>query len=316
MRSIFSLLLVLLFYQCIFAQDVALTITESHLIAEGITFDPVGQNFYISSIYKNKIIKVSGSEIKDFISSNSDGFMGGVGLHVDAARRILWACSGNIMGKYFRTGIFAFDLQKGKMLRKVIYPIDTVERFFNDLAIADDGIIYITDTFGHCIWKFSLNDEIPIKIILDKEIEYPNGIDISSDNSNLFVATRNGLCKIDLSSGKTRFIQMPESKVSSKGLDGIALYKNSIIGIQNGVDPKSENKLVRYFLSDDFDKVERIEIIDVGNKYFDIPTTLTIVKNELYIIANSQLDNLEQENLIIRRPEQLDYTYILKYELD
>lgn len=312
MNRILICILMLLFFKSLFAQEAAYTITEKDLIPEGITFDPVEQNFYISSILKNKIIRVSGDGQNDFIPNNKDGFMGGVGLHVDAQRRILWACSGNIIGNYFRTGVFAYDLRSGKLIKKIIYPLDTLKIFFNDLVIDKNGDVYITDTFGQCIWKLGLPDEKPLKIPLDGTIEYPNGIVISGDNNRLFVATTNGLCKVDLYNGKVSLLQMPDGAVSSKRLDGIAMYKNSIIGVQNRI---GESRIARYYLNDDSDRIERIEVLDEGNKYFDIPTTLTIVKDELYVIANSQLDNLDQEKLIIKQPEKLNNIYILKYKL-
>ncbi len=87
------------------AQEVAFRSVEKDLILEGIAFDALRGDFLVSSIFKNKIVRISkNNEWIDFIPSGGDGFAGGVGLHVDPQRRILWACSGNIMGERFRTG--------------------------------------------------------------------------------------------------------------------------------------------------------------------------------------------------------------------
>jgi DNA-binding beta-propeller fold protein YncE len=297
-----------------FAQEIAFEIPEKDLIPEGIAFDPLTKDFYISSIFKNKIVKISKQGVSNFIESDQDGFMGGVGLHVDSRRRILWACSGNIIGKSFSAGIFAYDLKTKKLLKKISYPLDTIKRFFNDLVISPDGSIYITDTYGHCIWKWSLSMKEPVKLKLNKPFTYPNGITISPDGKFLFVATDNGLQRVDIKSNIIETIKMSDESVSFKGLDGIELYRNSIIGIQNALEGKP-SKVIRYFLSNDFQSIHKTEIIDSNNKYFDVPTTLAIANGYLYVLANSQMDNLNQENLTIIAPEKLTSTYILKYQL-
>ena len=315
MNRLLILLFLLLINFKLPAQEIAFTISEKDLVPEGITFDPVENTFYLSSIFKNKIVVRSTNTANDFIKATSNGFAGGVGLHVDSARRILWACSGNILGKKFRTGIFAYDLRTGKLIKKVFYPIGSTKYFFNDLVIANNGEIYITNTPDHSIWKWGMNSDRPIKLNLSDSIEYPNGITISPDQKILFLATEKGLVSIDIKSGITRLIQMPAEPVTSIDLDGILFYKNSIIGVQNGFASNSDMQVVRYFLSGDFTTIEKTEIIDKGNKYFDIPTTLTLANGDLYVIANSQIDNLDQENLKIKDPGKLTETVILKYKL-
>lgn len=296
------------------AQQVAFEIPEKDLIPEGITFDPFKKDFYMSSIFKNKIVKISKQGVTDFIKSNQDGFMGGVGLHVDSKRRILWACSGNIIGKSFSAGIFAYHLDTKKLVKKISYPLDTVQRFFNDLVIAPDGSIYITDTYGHCIWKWSMSMNEPMKLKLNQSVEYPNGITISPDGKFLLVATDKGLERVDIANERISTVKMPENSVPSNGLDGIELYKNSIVGIQNGLANKT-SKIIRYFLSNDFQTIDKTKIIDDNNKYFNVPTTFAIENGYLFVLANSQMDNLNQENLTIISPDKLTITYILKYQL-
>jgi hypothetical protein len=297
-----------------YAQKIAFEIPEKDLIPEGIAFDTLTKTFYISSIFKNKIVSISGKQVSDFIGSNKDGFMGGVGLHVDNKRRILWACSGNIIGKNFSAGIFAYHLDTKKLVKKIYYPLDTLKRFFNDLVIAPDGSVYITDTYGHSIWKWDTSMSEPIKLKLNHSLKYPNGITISTDGKFLLVATDNGLQRVDIETSIIETIKMTDDSVSSKGLDGIELYKNSIIGIQNALEGKP-NKVIRYFLSNDFRSIYKTEIIDSNNKYFNVPTTLAITNDDLYVLANSQMDNLNQENLTLITPEKLTSTWILKYQL-
>jgi hypothetical protein len=321
MRCI-TTLLIIASSSFVFAQEVAFTIPEKDLIPEGIAFDPSTGEFYLSSIFKDKVVKVSKGKTTDLFPKGHEGFQGGVGLHVDHKRRILWTCSGNIMGDKFRRAIHAFDLNTMKVLKKVVHPIDTMRRFYNDLVIADDGSVFITDTFDNSLWKWSLDMESPddkdigpVKLPLDDIVEFPNGIVITPDNEYLIVATARGLKRVNINTNHVELLQKPEGSLSSAGLDGIEYYKGSIIAVQNGYNKNSDMKLVRYFLSKDHDKIEKIVVLDTGNKYFDVPTTLTIVNDEVFVIANSQLDNLDQEKMKIKAPEKLTETFVLKYKL-
>jgi len=47
----------------------------------------------------------------------------------------------------------------------------------------------------------------------------------------------------------------------------------------------------------------------------NIPTTIDIVDGYAYILANSQLDNLDQDKNEIIDPENLTNTYVLKVKL-
>lgn len=314
MKTLFICILACISITSINGQDIAFTSIEKDLIPEGIAFDSITGDFYISSIYKNKIVKVSKSnEWSDFIASNCDGFVGGIGLHVDSKRRILWACSGNIMGDKYRTGVFAYDLTSNKLIKKFFIPTGTIPRIFNDLVISNEGSVYITDTFEGGIWKWNVFMEKPEKIYFKDPLKYPNGIEISPDNKYLFVTSNEGLKRFDFSNNKLDLIRMPKDTIKSKWLDGIQFYKNSIIGIQNG---HGNSKIIRFYLSPEFDEVTKIELIDDNNKYFNIPTTNVIANGELYVIANSQLDNLAQKDIKIIKPEDLTPTFIIKYKLE
>ena len=190
-----------------FSQDKYFKTVEKDLFCEGIAHDSLSGRFFLSSMHKNKIVQIVNGKTTDFIKTNQHGFVGGVGLHVDNKRRILWACSGNIMGKYSRTGIFAFDLKTKKLLKKVFFAKDTSQRLFNDIAIAQNGDIYVTNTLNHSVWQWNLKMNKPIKLPILDEMKYANGITISEDNKYLFVATNEGLKRINLSNNASELLK-------------------------------------------------------------------------------------------------------------
>ena len=315
MRILFILPLIVAVQFQSFTQRIAFKTVEKDLFCEGIAHDSLSGRLFLSSMHKNKIVQVVNGKTSDFIKTNQYGFVGGVGLHVDNKRRILWACSGNIMGKFCRTGIFAFDLKSNKLIRKIYFPKDTSQMLFNDIAIAKNGNIYVTNTLNHSIWKWNLTLDKPIKLAVLDKMKYANGITISEDNKYLFVATNDGLKRVNLNNNVSELLKSPISEPNAKGLDGIAFFKNSVIGIQNDVKDNSLIKLNRYYFNEALNEITKVEVLDSNNKHFDVATTFVIVNNQLFLLANSQMDNLNQEKLSIKDRSKVKETIILKYEI-
>ncbi len=274
------------------AQTIAFTISEADLIPEGITLDSTTGKFYLTSIAKNKIIEISQGSPTDFIQPGQYGFVGGLGIHVDTNHHVLWACSGDFNGKTYTTGIFAFDLKSKKLLHKFFIPTDTIKNFFNDLAIADNGDVFITNSDDNSIWQWLHNDPRPEKMKLPAVVE-PNGIVWDKDRKLLFVAARTGLMALSLSTKAWHMLAMPVNETSN-GLDGLVLHKNSIIAVRNGYRDKSRHGIVQFHLSADGFSVVKTTNIDTHNPLFDIPTTLALRGDQLFVIGNSQMDLLDE----------------------
>jgi hypothetical protein len=82
--------------------------------------------------------------------------------------------------------------------------------------------------------------------------------------------------------------------------------------VQNGTEKPG---ILRYRLSTTWDRIESIELLDMGNENFAIPTTLALADGCLFVVANSQLLNLDQKKLAIIDPGKLTASVIVKYEL-
>src|SRR5258705_2311928 len=70
------------------------TKTEKDVIPEGITINPADGMIYVSSIALKKIIAIDKNGAhKDFIKSNQDEFLEGLGMKIDAKKQWLWVVS-------------------------------------------------------------------------------------------------------------------------------------------------------------------------------------------------------------------------------
>ena len=294
--------------------NIAYRISEKDLIPEGITYSSATNSFYISSIYKTKIVQINAEtgEFKDFIPSDllKISFLG---LLVDDIHNHIWAC-GNITQKGKTLSMVTkFNLATGEPIKSYSY-IDTVANTYNDLAEDNEGNIYFTDSDGQCVYKIdSQSDSVDI-FFNGIEIVHPNGITISPDNKYLYIASNEkGIRVLDID--KREIIGEPDISVNSTGIDGLKYYQNSLIGIQNEVKTRSEVKIAQYLLDNTGTKITGMRIIDQNNPHFNIPTTFVISDNHLFCLANSQLGNISSSELKIINPEELNDVLVLKYKL-
>jgi sugar lactone lactonase YvrE len=300
---------------------VAFSFAGKDLIPEGIAYDPVEKNFYIGSTYRRMILKVKpDGTASDFASEKEHGLWGMIGMEVDPLRRHLWANTANSGPRTpmidpepdteGKTAIFKFDLNSRKLIKK--YETGTKEntRFLNDLAIAPNGDVYISESNTGEVYRITAKkDELEL-FVSAANMEFPNGIAISSDGRWLYVAHFAGITVIDLTSGSKQFLNgPPDSQLG--GHDGLVYYKDSLIGIQvltGGVD-----RIVRFHLKNP-QQVERIEILQINHPLFALPTTGDIAGDAFYYIANSQLRSFDEKGVIFP-PEKLKDPVVLKINL-
>lgn len=293
---------------------IAFAIAEKDLFPEGITYDPKSEQFFVSSIGKAKIVAIDKAGKKtDFIQPKQDGMLLGLGMKVDGQRRRLWAVSNSDWGKNIVSGILIYDIDSKKLIQKFFTARNSFPAF-NDLVLMKDGGAYITDWKGNGIYHV-LADLSRVELFLrsDDLLVIPNGINISPDNAFLYVASdTKGIVLVDLKTKEMKPI-MNRLAVDTTGIDGLMLYKNSLIGILNSKNEKSEHCIARYQLSADGREIIAAAIIDKNNPLFAIPTTGVIVNDELYCLAATFLNLLKDDGTF--NINDLKDPVVLKYKL-
>lgn len=280
---------------------IAYTIPDNDLIPEGIAYDAERKEFYISSTYKRKIIKLrEDGSYEDFIKEQQDGIYGVLGMRVDTKRRILWAASGTA-GKDMpakgedstmtgNSGVFKYDLNTGKLIKKYMLPKDSVMYFLNDLVVADDGTVYITETRNGDIYTIAPSkDELELFYSLP-EPAFANGIDITPDQQHLYVAwysaPRDKFGRLNIHTRKLDTIAIPSEWMT--GADGLYFYNNSLVVVMP--DPEhSTDEIVQYKLDTSMVKISERNMLAKDDTLFSQPTTGVVVGNKLYYIASSNL---------------------------
>jgi len=177
--------------------------------------------------------------------------------------------------------------------------------FLNDLVIHSNGDVYVSDSYKPAVYKIDANaDKIEKFVDLDG---FPNGIELSSDETKLFVAS-SGIFIIDLETKTQDKLKHPSGLYLTA--DGMYFYDNSFIIIQNS----TLDRVVRVHLNEELDEVVHYENLEINNPIFNIPTTGVIVDNNFYFIANSQLTDYDEKGNIFPL-DSLVETQILKIPL-
>ena len=307
-----GILVVFLITSATFGQIETITLDyEKDLIPEGIAIDTVNSTLYLSSIHKRKLVvhDLATNTTEDFISNGQYGYKSGVGITIWNGK--LFALGSDLIDGSWSSVLLVFDLTDKALLHHY-YLNQTSSHLMNDLAIDDDGQVYITDTINHCVYRLQYpNGEI--EVFFEHELlQNPNGIAISDDGQTLFVDSwPNGVRIIDLVNKK---MQNPVNE-KTKGIDGLKYHKGNLYGIRNAGNDYESHGLLKFSLNREKTKITDIKPLLMGHALMDIPTTFAIAEDHAYLLANSQLLNLDQEKKVIIALQKLRPTVVLKIPL-
>jgi DNA-binding beta-propeller fold protein YncE len=133
-----------------------------------------------------------------------------------------------------------------------------------------------------------------------------NGIAAAPDGT-LYVASREGLSRFDPATAARTRLTLPGG-ASFTPIDGLYHHAGALIGIH-----PEENRVRRFVLDATGDAVTEVEILESDHPALDGPTTGVVVGDDLYYVANPQLDRVTDGAL---PPwEELDETVILRLPL-
>ena len=303
--------------------EIAFQLPERDLIPEGICYDPADDVFYLGSIRKSKILKISrGGEVEVFAQSIEGEDRGYLGMRIDLNRRILWANWHQDLKpndpnpeRQLWTGISKFDLEHGRLIREYLIEKTDKNHLFNDVAIAQDGTVYFTSfSYGMIYTIDSVTDEIQEYLRMPEGV-WNNGIDITPDDRYLFVAGSDKVFRVDLESKELLEIPSPAEEVVGYG-DGLYFHDGNLLAITIHRDgEKLVNRVIKLYLSEELDRITAIDVLDQDHPLYSNPTTGAIADDWFYYIATAQFEKFDEEGNLAPW-EELSDTYILKLRLE
>ena len=283
---------------------------QKDLIPEGITINPKTQTIFLNSLRHGKIIRcnLDGSNPKDFITDNQYGYLPGFGMTIKGDT--LYAIGNSLSKKNSKSILLLLNAKTGAFINS-FSPKDTSFKYLNDLAIAFNGDVFITDSESNKIYTIQAKKAVLEVYLETDEVKNSNGITISDDGKYLYIASnKKGIRIVDR---QTKRI-LDESNKDFTGIDGLKFYKKSLIGIVNAKKGE-ENGIYRYFLNNENTKITRKEKIFSFKDESKISTTFSISDGYMYFILNTQLDNLDSESGKIIYEKKLEAYQLMKYRI-
>lgn len=216
---------------------------------EGIAHDPRSPYFFTGSATDGTIYRghVSEPRAKAFIPGGRDGLTSALGMKIDDAGRLIVA--GAETGK-----VFVFDSVTGRLLNR--FTAEAEGGLLNDLAVASNGDVYITDSFRPYLYRITRNElehapgDAPLKPWLNLEktpIKYTegfnlNGIVVTPDQRHLIVSKTNNstLYRIDLRRKTAKALDLGDAKVNG---DGLLVRDDILYAVEN--DPQDAIAVLR-----------------------------------------------------------------------
>lgn len=216
-----------------------------------------------------------------------------LGLEVDTTRGVLWAAVEAPAGRG-SGALVALRLDDGTVAESSPLPVEGTH-LPNDLEVAPDGTIYLTDTEGGVVWSRERDSsELTVAFGGAEGRSHPNGVALSPDGGTIYIAYDEGIAVGRTNEGRLRMLQAPPG-VALGGIDGLYLAGYALVGIQNAI---AAPRLVRLSLSRDGGTVERATTLERGHPAHEAPTTGALLDGDLLYLANSQLDRWQARRAI------------------
>jgi hypothetical protein len=252
----------------------AFRVNEGDLVPESVAYDPRGKQFYFGSMRKGKVIRCSAS-------GDCTQFAGGLGvvlglkIHGDG----LWLLNNSDK----ESTLIHYHVGSRREVGR--YKLTGRGHTFNDLTIAPNGEVYLTDTSAGSVW-YLVNGSTDL-VRLPGRFEFANGITLSPDAKLLYVSTfPDGMMIVDLKTQKASPMVHP-TNLCLATIDGLYFYRGSLIAIQNAF---MTPRVVRFTLTRDLLAIQRFEVLERRHPIFEGITTGVIVGRDFFYMANIQDD--------------------------
>jgi len=264
--------------------------TEKDLVPEGLAYDAKRNLFYLSSLNRRKIVRISRDGITDFVPPDRFGLLPVLGIRMDPNDDTVWADS--FTDSTALTELLHFDAA-GNLLGR-FKPKGSAKHGFNDLVVRKNGEVITTDSLANTVFRFDPATRNFTTLPLHRELFYPNGIALSGDDHTLYVADYLGAICVDLSSGESHDVD-PGPRSTLAGVDGLYWYNGSLIAIQNGIGLP---RIAAFHLAIDGFHVTRTTVLENRSNLLAMPTTGAIRGSDFFFIANSQIENMNNDRVM------------------
>jgi sugar lactone lactonase YvrE len=271
---------------------VAFELPKGDTLFEALAWDPKRKQFLVGSVREGAIHLSDGNgKLSDFIKPDAtNGLWGVYALAVDPGHDKLYALSNGVphfqgfnadmVGK---AALVEFSLSSGKFLHRYPAP-ENAKHILSSITVDTKGDVYVADGVNNIIFRL---DGGALKTMMgNPSLTGIRGMAVTPDGKTLYFADDIlGIFGVDLSKSAAFSLTYNPTKLVLGGIDGLYWYDGTLVAVQANMEPQ---RVMRLKLSADGRSVESATPIDAAQPAFELPTTGTVVGNDLYFIANSQ----------------------------
>lgn len=276
------------------------TVTDPGLYPEGIDYDSKNQKFLLSSLQKGAVYTMNlKGEVSVFATSSK--LVLPTGIYTDEIRNRLIVANADLgISQKSTPGsagtvatVSIFDLSTGELIKEIDLKNFTPDAGScpNDIAVDNNGNIYITDSFSPIIYKLDTNYTASVfrnnTLFQPRPNEFGlNGIVFHPDGYLLAVKTDTSkLLKISLSDPENI---TEVTRTTFNAPDGIELDKNNnLVIVENGL---GLGKTYTFSSTDNWKSASRINETNIGKDEF--PTTAALASDGNVYVISSKLGKL------------------------
>ncbi len=304
------------------------TLPEDVLMPETITWDESRQKFLVGTMVTGSILSVGkdGQATELFRANDENGMWAVSDILVDEARKKLWVTSvatpgfsGFDIADKGRSALLEYNLETLELVRRYPVPVDGSPHSLGSMALSPNGDIYIADRVLPIVFSKPANEQKLKVVAASREMVSMRGIAMQPDGRLIYIADRElGILIIDIEAGRVGKLAVPET-LNLGGIEGLYLWNNHLIIIQNGIKPQ---RVMRLQLDSTRTQVTAVRPLAIAQPGFDFPSYGVVVDDDLIYFANSQWGKSKnglKPVTVLRTPlnssgdlEQLDMKMFLK----
>jgi len=272
---------------------------DPDLLVEDVAFDAGSGRYLLTSVRKKKIVSCDAhGQCRDVVVSGPEKELDGMlAIHVDAARKLLWATSAAmpVQGGFRpeRDGhseLLKFDLKTFHLI-KSYQPEDGKKHALGDMTVAENGDAYVSDGLSGDVYVVRHDSDKLEALVPSGVFVSPQTPALNKSESILYVPDyTQGIAKIDLLSRKVEWLKITVP-LALEGIDGLYWTETGLIATQNGTSPE---RIVRFHLQSD-GALDRFTPIEANWPGLGDPTHGVIVGKDFYFIVNSGWDRVSDD---------------------
>jgi DNA-binding beta-propeller fold protein YncE len=241
-------------------------------------------------------------------------------ISFDPTRKVLWMTASAMPGfsgfpkeDSGKAQLMEIDPASGKVLHRFDPPAKG-PTVLGDMSVTADGTVYVTDSVGGGVYRLHGDLQTTKLEKIAEGLFSPQTPVLARDGKRLFIADYSmGVAVIDLpapgATARVNYLPHPEN-VAVVALDGLYLDGDSLIGIQNGIDPI---RIMRFKLNPAQTEITGAEVIEQATERMGDPTHAVLVNGQFYVSANVGWSKVDDDTGKLKDGEKFTPPVLLRF---